>query len=64
MGGYRFLTLYYNPGDDIYPFHFSKRGLHCAISGEDATLSHVPLVWMVREAQRAGPLFDKVNCAL
>ncbi|KAF2740474.1 hypothetical protein EJ04DRAFT_600775 [Polyplosphaeria fusca] len=26
--------------------------------GEDAALSHVPLVWMVREAQRAGLNFD------
>ncbi|KKY16706.1 hypothetical protein UCDDS831_g06770 [Diplodia seriata] len=27
--------------------------------GEDASLSHVPLVWMVREAQRAGLQFDE-----
>jgi hypothetical protein len=29
--------------------------------GEDAALSHVPLVWMVREAQRAGLNFDDVK---
>lgn len=33
--------------------------------GEDAALSHIPLVWMVREAQRAGLQFDEVKlCAL
>ncbi|KAF2266365.1 hypothetical protein CC78DRAFT_513858 [Lojkania enalia] len=30
-------------------------------TGEDAALSHVPLVWMVREAQRAGLSFDDVK---
>lgn len=29
--------------------------------GEEAALSHVPLVWMVREAQRAGLNFDDVK---
>jgi hypothetical protein len=29
--------------------------------GEDAALSHVPLVWMVREAQKAGLRFDEVK---
>ncbi|KAF2474571.1 uncharacterized protein BDR25DRAFT_331994 [Lindgomyces ingoldianus] len=29
--------------------------------GEDSALSHVPLVWMVREAQRAGLSFDNVK---
>ncbi|KAF2842814.1 hypothetical protein M501DRAFT_984997 [Patellaria atrata CBS 101060] len=37
--------------------------------GEDAALSHVPLVWMVQEAQRAGLRFDetklqRLNCCL
>ncbi|KAF2109025.1 hypothetical protein BDV96DRAFT_503300 [Lophiotrema nucula] len=37
-------------------------------AGEDAALSHVPLVWMVREAQRAGLNFDDdklraLNCS-
>jgi len=31
------------------------------LPGEDAALSHVPLVWMVREAQRAGLQFDEVK---
>ncbi|EKG14989.1 hypothetical protein MPH_07889 [Macrophomina phaseolina MS6] len=36
-------------------------------TGEEASLSHVPLVWMVREAQRAGLQFDEhklraLNC--
>ena len=36
-------------------------------NGHDAALSHVPLVWMVREAQKAGLEFDeeklaKLNC--
>ncbi|KAF2832288.1 hypothetical protein CC86DRAFT_340686 [Ophiobolus disseminans] len=30
-------------------------------SGHDAALSHVPLVWMVREAQKAGLDFDEVK---
>ncbi|KAF2683470.1 hypothetical protein K458DRAFT_305296 [Lentithecium fluviatile CBS 122367] len=29
--------------------------------GEDAALSHVPLVWMVREAQKAGLQFDEIK---
>ncbi|OJD35036.1 short chain dehydrogenase reductase family [Diplodia corticola] len=49
-------------------------GCHADIGGgwgletdEEATLSHVPLVWMVREAQRAGLRFDEnklraLNC--
>lgn len=37
-------------------------------AGEDTALSHIPLVWMVREAERAGLLFDPkkvrdLNCA-
>ncbi|ORY11204.1 hypothetical protein BCR34DRAFT_484456 [Clohesyomyces aquaticus] len=36
--------------------------------GEDCALSHIPLVWMVHEAQRAGLAFDEIklralNCA-
>src|SRR5690242_21292283 len=36
-------------------------------SGHEAALSHVPLVWMVREAQKAGLEFDEekltaLNC--
>ncbi|KAL5405402.1 hypothetical protein PMIN06_012130 [Paraphaeosphaeria minitans] len=31
------------------------------LPGEDAALSHVPLVWMVREAQRAGLQFDEMK---
>ncbi|KAK7180614.1 short chain dehydrogenase reductase family [Paraphaeosphaeria sporulosa] len=31
------------------------------LPGEDAALSHVPLVWMVREAQRAGMQFDEIK---
>ncbi|KAJ9645771.1 hypothetical protein H2199_002811 [Coniosporium tulheliwenetii] len=30
-------------------------------AGEDSALSHVPLVWMVHEAQRAGLEFDEVK---
>ncbi|OCK75851.1 hypothetical protein K432DRAFT_429139 [Lepidopterella palustris CBS 459.81] len=29
--------------------------------GEDSALSHIPLVWMVREAQKAGLRFDEVK---
>ena len=37
-------------------------------AGEDTALSHIPLVWMVREAERAGLRFDPkkvrdLNCA-
>ena len=52
--------LYANAVQDIgggWPLH----------PGEDVALSHVPLVWMVREAQRAGLEFDEgklqaLNC--